>query len=66
MKLRLPPIRVTPAGLVLAGPWRLEPSHPDWKRRRCYWRAVGPSGPATDWLPTPRMALWSALYKSGA
>lgn len=64
MTVRLPPIRITPAGLVLAGPYRLEPTRRDWKRRRCYWRAIGPSGAATAWLPTPRMALVSAVLKA--
>lgn len=59
----LPQIRIEGAR-ISAGPYTLEPSHKDWKRRRCFWRVLLAGKPVTPFRLTPRLALAEALRRT--
>lgn len=62
----LPPIKVDPAGRVLAGSWLLEPSHRLWRRKRAFWRArdLATGRVASGWCFTPSLALAAAVNRA--
>lgn len=61
----LPPIKVDPAGRVLAGLYLLEPSHRFWRKRLAWWRVrdLATGHVLTGWHFTPSMALRTAAEK---
>lgn len=62
----LPKITVQPSGQILAGPYVLEPSSRNWRRRRCWWRARLDGKIASGWCFTPSLALAAAVRKNTA
>lgn len=60
-----PKIRII-AGVVRAGPYTLEPSRADYRRRRCFWRAHLDGRPVTGWTFTPSLALAEALRRASS
>lgn len=60
-----PPIKVDPAGRVLAGPWLLEPSHRLWRKRRAFWRCrdLATNRVVCGWCFTPSLALAAAANR---
>jgi hypothetical protein len=58
-----PKIRII-AGVVVSGPYTLEPSRPDYRKKRCFWRACLDGKPITNWTFTPALAVAAADRKS--
>jgi hypothetical protein len=48
---------------VTAGPYTLEPSRKDWRRRRAYWRVRLAGEIVVPYRQTPRIALLEAVRR---